>query len=61
MSPELNLETSSLTFFSEKLDQLYDELSNKNVKAGEIVSMPFGRVSNFADHKENYFAVMEKK
>lgn len=60
MSPELNLGTPSLMFFSENLDQLYDDLSNKNVKVGEIVTMPFGRVFNFADHEENYFAVMEQ-
>ncbi|OXM85187.1 VOC family protein [Paenibacillus rigui] len=61
MSPELNLGTPSLMFFSENLDQLYGDLSNKNVKVGEIVTMPFGRVFNFADQEENYFAVMEKK
>ncbi|APB71237.1 VOC family protein [Paenibacillus polymyxa] len=59
MSPELNLGTPSLMFFSENLDQLYDDLSNKNVKVGEIVTMPFGRVFNFADNEENYFAVRE--
>jgi lactoylglutathione lyase len=26
----------------------------------EIVNMPSGRVFNFADNEENYFAVMEK-
>ena len=61
MSPELNLGTPSLMFFSENIDQLHDDLSNKNVKVGEIVSMPFGRVFNFADNEENYFAVLEKK
>ncbi|QYK67138.1 MULTISPECIES: VOC family protein [Paenibacillus] len=60
MSPELNLGTPSLMFFSENLDQLYDDLSNKNVKVGEIVTMPFGRIFNFADHEENYFAVREQ-
>ncbi|MET3209373.1 UNVERIFIED_CONTAM: lactoylglutathione lyase [Paenibacillus sp. PvR008] len=61
MSPELNLGTPSLMFFSENLDQLHGDLSNKNVKVGEIVNMPFGRVFNFADNEENYFAVMGKK
>ena len=61
MSPGLNLGTPSLMFFSENLDQLYSDLSNKNVKVGEIVNMPSGRVFNFADNEENYFAVMEKK
>lgn len=61
MSPELNLGTPSLMFFSENLDELRSNLSNNNVKVGEIVNMPSGRVFNFADNEENYFAVMEKK
>jgi hypothetical protein len=28
--------------------------------AAPIVNMPSGRVFNFADNEENYFAVMEK-
>lgn len=61
MSPELNLGTPSLMFFSADLDRLHGDLSNKNVKVGEIVAMPFGRVFNFADNEDNYFAVTEKK
>jgi len=61
MSPELNLGTPSLMFFSKNIDNLYSDLSNKNVTVGEIVNMPSGRVFNFADNENNYFAVMEKK
>ncbi|MCM3666064.1 VOC family protein [Mesobacillus subterraneus] len=61
MSPGLNLGTPSLMFFSENLDQLHSKLSDKNITVGEIVNMPSGRVFNFADREENYFAVMEKK
>ncbi|UFJ41383.1 VOC family protein [Brevibacillus humidisoli] len=61
MQPELHLGTPSLLFFTEHLDELHSDLSNKNVKVGEIVQMPSGRVFNFADHEENYFAVIEKK
>ncbi|MEC0127420.1 VOC family protein [Paenibacillus pabuli] len=61
MSPELNLGTPSLMFFTENLDQLYTHLSNNQVTVGEIVTMPGGRVFNFADDENNYFAVMEKK
>jgi lactoylglutathione lyase len=60
MAPELNLGTPSLMFFTENLDNLYNDLSNKNIKVGEIVNMPSGRVFNFADSEQNYFAVMEK-
>nr|WP_285890908.1 VOC family protein [Mesobacillus maritimus] len=61
MSPDLNLDTPSLMFFSENLDQLHQDLSNKNITVGEIINMPTGRVFNFADNEENYFAVMEKR
>nr|WP_309098687.1 VOC family protein [Fredinandcohnia onubensis] len=61
MSPGLNLGTPSLMFFTENLDQLHTDLSNKNITVGEIVTMPSGKVFNFADNEENYFAVMEKK
>ena len=60
MEPEMNLGTPSLMFFSDNLDTLYNDLSSKNITVGEIVSMPSGRVFNFADSEENYFAVMEK-
>ena len=61
MAPELNLGTPSLMFFSDNFDQLHSDLTNKNITVGEIVNMPSGRVFNFADCEENYFAVMEKK
>jgi lactoylglutathione lyase len=61
MSPGLNLGPPSLMFFSENLEELRNNLSNKNVKVGKIVKMPSGRVFNFADNEENYFAVMERK
>ncbi len=60
MSPELNLGTPSLMFFTEDIEGLYGELTDKNVKVGEMVDMPSGKVFNFADGEENYFAVMEK-
>lgn len=60
MSPDLNFGTPSLLFFTENLDTLHENLSNQNITVGEIVNMPSGRVFNFADHEENYFAIMEK-
>lgn len=59
MQPELNLGTPSFLFFTEDLDALYKDFTDKNIT--EIVHMPSGRVFNFADHEENYFAVLEKK
>jgi lactoylglutathione lyase len=61
MSPGLNLDTPSLMFFTENLEQLHSDLLNKEITVGEIVNMPSGKVFNFADNEENYFAVMEKK
>lgn len=61
MSPGMNLGTPSLLFFSENIEELRNDLKNKNVKVGDIVTMPSGRVFNFADDEENYFAILEKK
>ncbi|MFS0689542.1 VOC family protein [Sporosarcina sp. 179-K 8C2 HS] len=61
MQPELNLQTPSLLLFTENLDALYEDLKSKQVKVGELVAMPTGRVFNFADNEDNYFAVLEKK
>lgn len=60
MQPDMNLGTPSLMFFSEDLDKLHSTLSTKNITVGEIVTMPSGKVYNFADSEQNYFAVMEK-
>ncbi|MGD6993067.1 VOC family protein [Sutcliffiella horikoshii] len=59
MSPELNLGTPSLMFFTEDLEGLYGKLTEENVTVGEMVHMPSGKVFNFADGEKNYFAVME--
>jgi lactoylglutathione lyase len=61
MHPEVNLNAPSLMFYSENLDQLYKDFSDKGVTVGEIVNLPSGRVFNFADNEGNYFAIMEKK
>ncbi|WP_075619554.1 VOC family protein [Paenisporosarcina indica] len=60
MEPKLNLGTPSLMFFTENLDQLHGDLLNKKITVGDIVDIPSGRVFNFADSEDNYFAVMEK-
>ncbi|MEC0240260.1 VOC family protein [Paenibacillus dokdonensis] len=60
MSPELNLGTPSLMFFADNLDELHSSLSDKNIKVGDIVNLPTGKVFNFADNEDNYFAVLEK-
>ncbi len=60
MSPELNLDTPSLMFYSDDFEHLYRDLQNKGITVGEIMNMPSGRVFNFADNEDNYFAVMDK-
>jgi len=61
MSPELNLDTPSLMFYSDNFEHLHSDLQNKGITVGKIVNMPSGRVFNFADNEDNYFAVMEKQ
>lgn len=60
MQPELHLGTPSLMFFSQNLDQLYQAFKEKDITVGDMVTMPGGKVFNFADCENNYFAVMEK-
>lgn len=60
MSPELHLGTPSLMFFTSDIEKLHSDLTNKNVKVGEIITLPTGKVFNFADDEDNYFAVSEK-
>ncbi|OXM17515.1 VOC family protein [Paenibacillus herberti] len=61
MNPGMNLGTPSMMYFTDNFDALYSDLKNKNIKVGDIVQLPSGRVFNFADNEENYFAVSEKK
>ena len=61
VSPEVNLETPSLMFQVKELDELYADLNNKGIRCGDIVETPDGRVFNFSDDEENYFAVNEVK
>ncbi|MEK4627718.1 MAG: VOC family protein [Solibacillus sp.] len=59
MQPELTLSTPSLMFYAKDLDALYEKLKSQRVTVGELVNMPFGKVFNFADDEDNYFAIME--
>ncbi|MDQ0232075.1 VOC family protein [Metabacillus malikii] len=60
MDPDLHLGTPSLMFYTKDLDAFYQKLQNNQVTVGEIVEMPSGRVFNFADNENNYFAVTER-
>ncbi|MGG0656035.1 VOC family protein [Rummeliibacillus pycnus] len=61
MEPYLNLGTPSLMFFADDVESLYEEFKEKEITVGELVEIPSGKVFNFADDENNYFAVLEKK
>lgn len=61
MSPELHLGTPSILLYSNDLEKDYQTLQGKGVKVGAIVELPHGKVFNFADVEENYFAIIEPK
>ena len=60
MQPELNLATPSLMFYANNLEQMYEDYKVKGITVGDLVEMPMGKVFNFADDENNYFAVVEK-
>ncbi|MWC29864.1 VOC family protein [Paenibacillus sp. MMS18-CY102] len=61
MQPELNLGTPSIMFFTDDVEGLYQAFKDKEITVGDLVSIPGGRVFNFADDENNYFAVMQKQ
>ncbi len=60
MQPDLNLGTPSIMFYADKIEEMYQDFQAKGVKVGDLVMMPMGRVFNFADPENNYFALVEK-
>lgn len=61
MQPELNLGTPSIMFYADKIEEMYQDFQEKGIKVGDLVMMPMGRVFNFADPENNYFALVEKQ
>lgn len=51
--------TPSLIFSTTQFDHLYDRLKSNQNAVGDIMDLPMGRVFNFADAENNYFAVKE--
>ena len=61
MQPELNLGTPSIMFYADQIENLYQDFQAKGVKVGDLVrKCTMGRVFNFTDHENNYFALVEK-
>ncbi|GAA6821831.1 VOC family protein [Helicobacter pylori] len=51
--------TPSLIFATTNFDSLRESLQENGVETGEVMTLPIGRVFNFADPEQNYFAVKE--
>ncbi|MBC1284197.1 VOC family protein [Listeria booriae] len=59
--PEMNLGTPSILLYGDNLEAMYEDFKSKGITVGELVNIPnFGRVFNFADIENNYFAILEK-
>lgn len=61
MSLGISTDTPSLMFGTDDIDKLYEDFQSKGIFVGELVESPQGRVFNFADSEDNYFAVKENK
>lgn len=53
--------TPSLIFATTNFDSLRESFQQCGIETGEIMTLPMGRVFNFADPEQNYFAVKEVK
>ncbi|MDR0921768.1 MAG: VOC family protein [Lactobacillales bacterium] len=61
-SPEVALNSPSIMFQSDNIEELYKNMLNQNVKVGDLIELPGGNlVFNFADLDENYYAVTSEK
>lgn len=61
MQPELNLGTPSIMFYATNVEKLYEEFKEKDITVGDLVTIPTGKLFNFADTENNYFALIEKE
>ncbi|MBC1499266.1 VOC family protein [Listeria weihenstephanensis] len=61
MQPEMNLGTPSILLYGENLDAMYEDFKAKGITVGDLIDVPnMGRVFNFADNENNYFAILQK-
>ncbi|WP_042476049.1 VOC family protein [Bacillus ndiopicus] len=60
MQPELNLGTPSIMFYAENVEALYEKFKAKGITVGDLITIPAGKLFNFADSENNYFALIEK-
>ena len=59
MDMGVSTDTPSLIFATTQFDELFNRLKDSQVTVGDIMTLPMGRVFNFADEENNYFAVKE--
>lgn len=59
MDMGVSTSTPSLIFATKEFDTLYESLQQSGIEIGEVMSLPMGRIFNFADPEKNYFAVKE--
>lgn len=59
MDMGVSTDTPSLIFDTTQYDELFNRLKDSQVTFGDIMTLPMGRVFNFADEENNYFAVKE--
>ena len=59
MDMGVSTDTPSLIFATTQFDELFNRLKDSQVTVGDIMTLSMGRVFNFADEENNYFAVKE--
>lgn len=59
MDMGVSTDTPSLIFATTQFDELFNHLKDSQVTVGDIMKLPMGRVFNFADEENNYFALKE--
>ncbi|NWK84278.1 VOC family protein [Staphylococcus sp. GSSP0090] len=59
MDMGVSTETPSLIFATTAFDALFNRLKDNEVTVGDVMTLPMGRVFNFSDEENNYFAVKE--
>ncbi|MFQ3782898.1 VOC family protein [Staphylococcus saprophyticus] len=59
MDMGVSTDTPSLIFSTTQFDELFNRLKDSQVTVGDIMTLTMGRVFNFADEENNYFAVKE--
>lgn len=59
MDMGVSTDTPPLIFATTQFDELFNRLKDSQVTVGDIMTLTMGRVFNFADEENNYFAVKE--